>query len=63
MDKSEILQQLYTELEELREKTGVSKRQLSLEIGKSENWYQQSLKKMIDIPYSDVMLLRQYLTK
>lgn len=57
--KSHYLDQLYEKLEKIREKNNLSKTQFSLNMGMSQNWYQQSLKKKIDITYSDVRLIEE----
>ncbi|MDH4199030.1 MAG: hypothetical protein OEV66_01495 [Spirochaetia bacterium] len=63
MQKPEkIIDNLYEKLEEIRKDKGLSKAEFCRPLGKSRNWYQQSLQTKRDIGYVDLARLIEYYT-
>jgi len=57
--KTLTLGELYKRLEEIREKSGLNKKDFSTKLGKSLNWYHQCIREHRDLSYSDLKRIEE----
>lgn len=57
--KEKVIDDLYTQIEAIREKSGLNKKDFSTRIGKSLNWYHQCFREKRDLAYSDLKRIEE----